>query len=67
MTQPRKHPLYQVFVEQHDGLPLAVGPAMHFAGASAFADAIHAMVRSGDEKQWSNPTVMNVTVPERVN
>ena len=67
MSGPRKHDLYQVAVEQADGLPLMVGPAMRQESANAFAAAIAETIKSGDEKQWSNPTVMNVTLPERLN
>ena len=58
---PLRAPLYQVCVEETDGSGSHfVGPAMLKDEVGAFAEAIRRKIKSGDEKQWGNPTVMLV-------
>lgn len=62
---PFRVPLYQVLVERTDGgAPQVVGPAMLHDAAAHFRDAIAAQIKQGNERDWSNPTLINVKTAE---
>ena len=54
--------LYQIVVERtRDGEKLPIGPAMARDALGPLYDAIRAAIKSGQEKDWSNPTLVAVT------
>ncbi len=58
---PFRVDLYQVVVDQTNGKgPLVVGPAILKDDADRFCEAIKLNIKAGAERQWSNPTVLQV-------
>ena len=58
---PFRVELYQVIVERTDGRGhQAVGPALLHDHAAAFCDAIKTQIKAGHERDWSNPTLLQV-------
>jgi len=56
---PLRQPLYQVVVERtSDGVHQVVGPAIQQNVAEELAAAIRIQIAAGNEKSWSNPTVI---------
>jgi hypothetical protein len=56
--------LYQVSVERTcDGQQIRVGPAMSHDAAAEFAQTIRDTIKSGQEKDWSNPMLHTVHLP----
>lgn len=54
-------PLYQVIVEDAQGLPKAVGPAIARPVCERLVKAIQHYIRAGKERDWSNPHIIEVT------
>lgn len=55
-------PLYQLFVERTaDGRPEAVSPKMDHGTISDLCAEVNRQIIAGRERQWSNPTVVQVT------
>jgi hypothetical protein len=56
----RDQKLYQVVVEDRRGELRRVGPAMGGYGAHMLQSTINGEIRSGKEKVWSNPHVVEI-------
>ena len=60
-TKPE--PLYQVKVEIcRNGQSRLIGPRMDSRAAGMLCEAIGRQIATGREKNWSNPTVVPVTI-----
>lgn len=66
---PLRTPLYQVVVQPtplavaegiHPNRPIPVGPAILMEYADEFCAAIRDKIKRGDERYWSDPTVVLV-------